>query len=135
MNKTIQEYFAELSAAGLAPDWSDVIANTGANKANRIWRLEDPNYNISTWIPFNLQWGAKSERIQLRSNGIDLVKLEWQKPIEQDVGKMCWVYDKEYDVIGLMKLRQSDFPFPEDEYCLLATHGRLAPRPEDFGSE
>ena len=146
--KEIQEFWAELVTSGLAPDWSDVIASTGANK-NRIWRLEDPNYNISTWIPFNLQWGAKSERIQLRSNGIDLVKLKWQKPTEQDVGKMCWFYDQDIKSVTLNKLLDLSHSFSDHSipifkmalmsyktewynYCLLAIHGRLAPTIDDF---
>lgn len=134
----ITEWFARAVAAGLMPEWEDIIASTGVNKTNRIWRLEDPNYNISTWIPYNLQWGVPGEKIVLRRKGKDLYSLEWRKPTEQDVGKMCWFYDSDENYITLAILAICDFQrrqYDEDYFFLLADHGQIAPTEADFIKE
>jgi hypothetical protein len=78
--------------------------------------------------------------IQLRKDGIDLVKLQWQKPTEADIGKMCWFYTFR-DGIILCKLKSvlKEGAFIANETvsfnytkCLLATNGRICPTIEDF---
>ena len=136
--KTIQQYFAEMSAAGLVPDCKQAH-NIYACQVNwfECWHIKlmeknqrDPFSVII--IPYNIIAKSGISVIQLRKDGKDLVKLEWQKPTEQDVGKMCWVCSKACGVIGLLELRKKDFPFDDDELTLLATHGRLCPEPSNF---
>jgi len=142
--KEIQEFWAELVTAGLLPFAN--CENATAKYHGCAWRIRLSNdIHIYDMNIFDLKSTNNYEPIQLRSNGIDLVKLEWQKPTEQDVGKMCWFWDFEiglivhgelclnkdmdYDGQFAVKLNNEYEPY---EYCLVATHGRLAPEPKNF---
>ena len=140
--KTIQQYFAEMSAAGLVPDCKQAH-NIYACQVNwfECWHIKlmeknqrDPFSVII--IPYSIIAKSGISVIQLRSNGKDLAKLEWQKPTEQDVGKMCWFYSCDYSgFITLSELGSCDeerMKHDESYLCLLATHGRLCPEPSDF---
>jgi len=129
--KIIQEFWAELVAAGLAPDWKGAYfrcgeIKDGSNECNTYHSLE---------IPEHIQISNNSLYLQLRKDGIDLVKLEWQNPGGQDIGKMCWYYD-ECGTIVLLEFHQDEFEYAVDmckfKRYLLATHGRLCPAVDNF---
>jgi len=127
--RTIQEYFAELVAAGLAPDWSNITAYYSDKQSINIWN-DDRDQCITVSMGFK-----KFDKIQLRKDGIDLVKLEWKNPGGQDIGRMCWYYD-ECGTIVLLEFHQDEFEYAVDmckfKRYLLATHGRLCPAVDNF---
>jgi len=140
--KTIQEYFATLVVAGLAPKENNIYGLIGDTDTLAPMIMCEVLYNNMKGLN-----AFKSDSfIQLRKDGIDLVKLEWQEPTEQDVGKMCWFYSPDAGVL-LSELKDIEHDSDEDgynhclwyyskseswAYCLLATHSRLAPEPKDF---
>ena len=105
MNKgnrmTITEYFARMCAAGLMPtsqECNEILAVYGRFG----WALrfgDGKNY----YIPIELSPIAKCNVIQLRKDGVNLYELEWRKPTEQDVGKMCWHLNN--NVISLAEIK------------------------------
>jgi len=130
---TIQEYWAKLVAAGLAPDWGNVHGIM--YKGSAIF-----------YSDIELLFQSDLEEVsQLRKDGIDLVYLEWQKPTEQDIGKMCWLRKGTKSNIECGILKESkkwnnfygDYAYKDNNgedyrFFLSATHGRLAPNVEDF---
>lgn len=78
--------------------------------------------------------------IQLRKDGKDLYSLEWRRPTEQDIGKMCWFADVCFDdnkrlhLDSLYGIENTYLDTHDNgfEHCLLADHGQLAPTEEDF---
>ena len=137
--KTIQQYWARLVAAGLAPDCNDAWArDIGDDMWMLYYKLKDFSIYHTVRCQAKTDFSIKSAEVQLRKDGIDLVKLEWQKPTAEDVGKMCWVYDEKNESIILEKLERvhKGFYFGVDcwayKCCLLATCGRLAPTIKDF---
>lgn len=134
---TIQQWFARAVAAGLMPEWE----NVWAIYTKSGWVLRDCQGGESYYIPVELSPISKSNTIQLRSNGKDLYSLEWRKPTEQDVGKMCWVkhYDRSIKILPIENVRidnRVSFISSNSLYnikdCLLADHGQIAPTESDF---
>ena len=134
----ITEYWARLVASGLAPDCENVFLYI--NRILKYYSIRNDNYNhtllIKTEKDDTLIFNSNNE-IQLRKDSVDLYHLEWRKPTEQDIGKMCWFYNDDYNAIVLANLEvengqyRYDFRLPPYD-CLLANHGQIAPTAEDF---
>lgn len=138
----IKEYWARLVVANLAPDWKNVIAVLGATNQWLLSNCEPFPEIIET--PRII--GIKDDtEIQLRKDGVDLYKLEWRKPTEEDIGKMCWFYDGYYKNWNYGILYNITLLYyPENTNvkktnhhqgwgrCLLADHGQIAPTEQDF---
>ena len=77
-----------------------------------------------------------NKKITLRKDGVNLYELEWRKPTEYDIGKMCWLKDDELGCIALTMFSNCDFEFmkiePYNSKYLLADHGQIAPTEQDF---
>jgi hypothetical protein len=132
---TIQEWYARAVAAGLMPDWKNIIAYWSGDTAN-VYN-DDTDQYIETGIEVD-----EFDHIQLRSNGKDLYSLEWRKPTEHDIGKMCWFWSYNF-ITCLSKLHTilSHHACSQNTYmgnsvhacyCLLADHGAIAPTEADF---
>ena len=139
--KTIQEYWSKLVAAGLTPNWQNTVGGIyEIGNAFVIYFKDDKSIQNNILEIRTTDLCKLSERIQLSKNGIDLVKLEWRKPTEQDVEKMCWImlYDKTLLIAKIEKVSIYGYISCYDNNSLyninvlLATHGRLAPTIEDF---
>lgn len=137
----ITEWFARAVAAWLMPEWENIFATYEWDY--ETWVLTNSEKNTKEiWLhdcfdPIPYINGAEDtlQYIQLRKNGKDLYSLEWRKPTEQDVSKMCWFYDADSIGITLSTLAVCDFQrrqYDEDYFFLLADHGRLAPTEADF---
>ena len=137
----IKEYWARLVDSGLAPDWDNVVAHW--YRESEAWGLDNNKSGgrVLSTIP-SLEHPKDQEYkncvIQLRKDGKDLYELEWRKPTEEDVGKMCWFYNEigmdNIPEISLTKLDdiEEDIDEENENCCLLADHGQIAPTPEDF---
>lgn len=141
---TIQQWFAKAVAAGLMSEWHGIKAcKANITSPNNWWELHTNNNLIFMRLMYA---PIRCERkdpiiINLRIDGKDLYSLEWRKPNEQDVGKMCWfllpnlgiiqsiIADIKY--LGKVKhyLTKNSVYCP---YCLLADHGQIAPDEEAF---
>ena len=83
----IKEYWAKLVASGLAPDWDDVWVIPLTHPTQIILApVSNLEQILSTYIE-NIRISSSicdefDNTIQLRKDGIDLYKLEWQKPTE-----------------------------------------------------
>ena len=86
----IQEYWATLVAAGLAPDWKDVVAY--ADSSDFKYYLQNVNEGMlyagrgnETNIKYVDSFSKLNpySAIQLRKDGIDLVSLEWYKSTKE----------------------------------------------------
>lgn len=142
----ITEWFARLVAAGLIPTKWDNIETI--YKPSKGWVIYNNHPNDSDVIVVKHKVGQGKDYciIQLRKDGKDLYSLEWRKPTSEDIGKMCWFYDNNKDIVLLSEIRQywslsntfqpEKFCFEEDQfsyyYCLLADHGQIAPTEDDF---
>jgi hypothetical protein len=134
--KTIQEYFAELVAVDLAPDWKNVLAV--GNASHQEWLFSDCELfpTLLNITLDNIPVDPYNDNIQLRSNGIDLVKLEWL-PYEEDddPDQEYWVL--QHGMVGVSKCEYTNNGKPatkwgSDNPVLKKTHGDIAPKPEDF---
>lgn len=135
----ITEWFCRTVAVGLIPEWPDIYAEMHTVTVDGLEQQqyccvskvkEDDNF----CLPYNYIESFDGT-IQLRQNNKDLYSLEWRKPTEQDVSKMCWFYDADSIGITLSTLAVCDFQrrqYDEDYFFLLADHGRLAPTEADF---
>lgn len=132
--KTIQQYFAELVAAGLAPDWKNIEARLNVNFSSKhtTWfiRVDNGYVGWCNWQVDNCALAGGHEVIQLRKDGKDLVKLAWRRPTKNDVGKQCWMLSS--GVLSLFTLEDGDLSMLAGEPLLLATNGRLCPEISDF---
>lgn len=100
----IQEWFARAVAAGLMPDslknvyakymcynndsWFWVIYNA---EFDGLIPIEYMKIEIKNLSGLDKDGSGDQRTIQLRKDGKDLYSLEWRKPTESDVGKMCWI--------------------------------------------
>lgn len=134
---TITEWFARAVAVGLMPDVEGIYAEW--SERDGFWELYIDNTLMQNIIICSD--GKKSEQIQLRKDGKDLFELEWRKPTESDIGKMCWVrhYDRTIKLLLIENVRiNSRVSFInsnslyEIKDCLLADHGQIAPTEADF---
>jgi hypothetical protein len=139
----IQEYWAKLVVSGLAPECDNIFAvwesiETFGGSFDKCWLLRQTNYETDYYFDFipslNIDKPVDNKfTIQLRKDGIDLYKLEWQKPTEVDIGKMCWFYNR--NAISLSDLDKYKFDLINNNcqfFCVLTTNGRLCPTVEDF---
>ena len=148
----ITEWFARAVAAGLMPDDEDISGRIVFTEGKRTIMLFNESKEI---YRVEELWNSNSTVIgndtQLRKDGKDLFGLEWRKPTEGDVGKMCWFYsnrnhkDKtvycaelfefqnEFNVMGTKFIYHlaGEYARPE-KYCLLADHNQVAPTEADF---
>lgn len=146
----ILEYWAKLVAAGLI---SENLKNVYARnhfllKTWIIYSPEnlDPNSDLGVICRIQMNYNELSnfERmqdkdIQLRKDGKDLYPLEWRKPTEDDIDKMCWFRQKEIILDSLFSIEEKKYYdrlygsyYELYEYCLVADHGQLSPTQEDF---
>jgi len=138
-NRSIQEYWATLVAAGLAPDWNYVYYKFGsANDPNIL--LHDGEHQRIILSKYGIEMPMYHDDDNcLRDKGIDLVKLEWL-PYEQDDG-----VDQEYwilqdGMVGVSEVGWVKNGIPATKWgsgnpVLKKTHGDIAPKPEDFEEE
>ena len=137
----IKEYWARLVASGLAPDWES-IENIIAIYDGEYWVIQIYSSDSLLYAYRANKYSIESsecigDEIQLRKDGVDLYHLDWRKPTEQDIGKMFWFYNDDYNAIVLANLEvengqyKYDFRLPPYD-CLLASHGQIAPTIEDF---
>jgi len=136
---TIQEYWTKLVAARLAPESKYAWADSSQYKDGiriKVWIGKDEYMVLPTTLIDKID-----KPIQLRKDGIDLVHLEWRKPTKQDIGKMCWFYDRHNNTITLSELRNylpNEIVWRYESNCMFyseaifATHSRLAPTIKDF---
>ena len=96
--KTIQEYWARLVAAGLAPDKE--------NEQCIYYRVTNTNPSVFSNILGKVEYEIMSNIypddnfIQLRKDGIDLVKLEWRPyTSDDDMNQEYWVLQS--DMVGV----------------------------------
>ena len=145
---TITEYFARMCAAGLAPDWDNIWALEVDNKTVYLADMDFIHCAIGHSHKATLihDVSTTQREIQLRKDGVNLYQLEWRKPTEQDIGKMCWFYNEEPNIKGynvtkdiLKDLYNNCYyiGYWEDDktyydYCLLADHEQIIPTVEDF---
>ena len=158
----IEEYWARLVAAGLAPDWKNVCAVYDGDKSIE-WKITDDGTTdimLSTNIVNSVNGKAVqgSATVQLRKDGKDLFKLKWRTiPLEafleegeeqryQD--RMRWLLiDGKYIVkrkVGWIETESESYGLNEKEIywdadgkdlaykSLMADHGDIAPTLEDF---
>jgi hypothetical protein len=119
---TITEWFARAVAAGLMPEWKNVIAYWSGDTAN-VYN-DDTDESFQTGIDVD-----EFDCIQLRKDGKDLYSLEWRKPTKQDVGRMCWC-NQSY--CGRFELLYQKIYEDSDISNCLADHGAIAPTEADF---
>ncbi len=130
----ITEWFARAVAAGLMPDWKNIYVKRNHEDSIMFYN----NINCDEEIMLNYDSNIYVEDCQLRKDGKDLFKLEWRKPTEHDVRKMCWFIDGDNIILAELKNILNDrmhkyrTNFDGFVYCILADHGQIAPTKEDF---
>lgn len=151
---TIQEWFARSVAAGLMPECNYAFAEYSESwHGVKEWSIytgmtENCRDTILVRKVIEKPDDEEDARVSLRKDGKDLYLLEWRKPTEQDVGKMCWFANEnshrriEIDAFGYLNKMCNEynnqlcyFAYGSGYihyYCLLADHGRLAPTEADF---
>ena len=95
----IKEYWSILVAAGLIEEWENMEA---IYKPITGWVIYENHPNDLDAIVIGkhkVSSGKNFAIIQLRKDGVNLYELEWIKPTEQDIGKMCWFWDDEFNAI------------------------------------
>ncbi len=133
---TIQEWFARAVAAGLMPDDEDISGRIVFTEGKRTIMLFNESKEI---YRVEELWNSNSTVIgndtQLRKDGKDLFGLEWRKPTEGDVGKMCWLsttdaYDRK--IVMCITLTEEDLYSEFSYQTLIADHGQISPTEQNF---
>lgn len=147
----ITEWFCRAVAAGLMPKWENIYStqigiNSFVIASPDKGYIEICNTNIDAFKMFE-NIALIDNSVILRSNGKDLYSLEWRRPTEQDVGKMCWLRIGGCIILAELKdMYQElcentnwlywiyntsyDGSFTDD--ILLADHGQITPTESDF---
>ena len=138
----IKEYWARLVASGLAPKEDNICASYNPYRSHYL-KIADDNRLLLCANFKNTICEKAIDPIQLRKDGVDLYHLEWRKPTEQDIGKMCW-FLVGYDEGGIMLSSlwavdenniygaEANIVTDTSEYCLMASYGQIAPTIKDF---
>jgi hypothetical protein len=126
----ITEWFARAVVAGLMRTSSDLKATYDGY--NWIITDDQTGFEVDNDVVDSAEYIG--DEIQLRKDGKDLYSLEWRKPTESDIGKMCWYYDEEFSSITLFDFSYTDLKGIEEsgEEYLIADHGQIAPNEADF---
>lgn len=134
---SVTEWFARAVAAGLMPECKEVTAIFLKISGDYFWVITGGNswQDMKTYysITSDLISESNDKKITLRSNGKDLYSLEWTKPTEQDVGKMCWFWNRSAISLVALDYHRLNLIANNVDFCgLLADHGQIAPTEADF---